>query len=109
MSAHAFTFDIEYIDASESQISRFEGARKRVEEIVQSEEFKDKVVRFNNYSCFSAPNFPAGVKNIQDVINHIDRVIAPIKIKFFSGSPRILGSTSGNTIPEKFFLVQLHI
>jgi ssRNA-specific RNase YbeY (16S rRNA maturation enzyme) len=38
------------------------------------------------------------VKTAQDVLNHLEAATAKIKIKFFTASPNILGSTSGNTI-----------
>ncbi len=96
--AHAFKFEIEYIDTPSAELERFERLKSRVEDIVKTEQFKDMIVRYNNYSCFNSANFPDGVKNLQDVLNHIENVSAKIKIKFYQASPRVLGSTSGDTI-----------
>ena len=97
-SSHAFKFDIEYVQTSTTDQERFERLKAKVEELTKTESFKDKVVRYNNYSCFNSSNLPQGVNSTQDVLNHLETATAKIKIKFFSASPNILGSTSGNTI-----------
>lgn len=97
-SLYAFSFDITYIDTSAEDQSRFEELKTKVEELVKTEAFKDKVVRYSNYSCFNVSNLPATVSTNQDILNHLENAVAQIKIKFFSASPNILGSTSGNTI-----------
>lgn len=98
LNAHAFKFEIEYVDASSEDIARFEKLKIRVETIIQTDSFKDMVVRFNNYSCFNSENLPQGVRTTQDILNHLETAVAPIKIKFYQASPRVLGSTLGNTI-----------
>lgn len=98
LNLYAFDFQIEYIDTAAADQERFERLKSRVLEIVKTDAFKDMVVRYDNYSCFDSGNLPSGVRTTQDVLNHLETAVAKIKIKFFSASPNILGSTSGNVI-----------
>ena len=99
LNAGAFEFQIEYnAEAVEADKARIEKIEKKVIEIVKTEAFKDSVVRYNNYSCYNSKNLPRDVRGIQDVVNHIDKAVAKIKVRFYRTSPTVLGSTSGNEI-----------
>lgn len=98
-AAQALTFNIEYIGESKpADVERIEKIKLRIEEVVKTDAFKDLVVRYNNYSCYNSKNLPSGVSSTQDILNHIEKAIASIKVAFYQTSPDILGSTIGKTI-----------
>ena len=106
--SHAFTLNIEFDETVTPDLQkRILDTRQKMEELVKTDLFKNKMMSFQNYSCFNANNLPENVTNLSEAYENILQAVGEIKISIFEENSSTIGSTSGNHISlNNYFLKQ---
>ncbi|MCM0605083.1 MAG: hypothetical protein KA715_03260 [Xanthomonadaceae bacterium] len=98
-NSHAFQISIQFGGDASSQVqAKIERVRDRVVAIVNSNEFKQEVMKISRFKCFDSDNLPEDVKTISDVLDYIEKTHAQIKISFFYEESRVSASTGTRII-----------